>query len=79
VSLAGSESCQTLRIPEHRTELGAGRTAHPTAVTRLPVLDVDFFPYGALVVVVKDVAVSLPNGVPRWDLCHQEAAWPGRR
>ena len=79
MSLAGSESSQTLRIAEHRTELGARRAAHPTAVTRLPVLDVDLFPYGALVVVVKDVAVSLPDGVPRWDLCHQEAAWPGWR
>jgi hypothetical protein len=28
---------------------------------------------------VKDVAVSLPDGVPRRDLCHQEAACPGWR
>ena len=77
MSLAGSEPSQTLRVSEHRAELGAGGAAHSAAVTRLSKLDVDLFPYGALIVVMEDVAISLPNGVPRWDLCHQNACLAG--
>lgn len=77
MSSAGSEPSQALRVSEHRAELGAGRAAHPAAVTGLSKLDVDLFPYRALIVVVEDVAVSLPNGVPRWDLCHQYACLAG--
>ena len=46
-------------------------------MTKFSKLDVDLFPYGALIVVVKDVAVSLPNGVPGWDLCHQGTCLAG--
>ena len=79
MSLAGSESSQTLRVSKHRAELGAGGAAHAATVAGFSELDVDFLANGALIVVVKDVPVSLPNGVPRWDLCHQEVAWPGWR
>ena len=40
-------------------------------------LDVDFFAYWALIVVVEDVSVSLPDGVPGWDLCHEGACLAG--
>jgi hypothetical protein len=46
-------------------------------VTRFSKLDVDFFAYRALIVVVEDVSVSLPDGVPGWDLCHQGACLAG--
>ena len=77
MSSAGSKASETLRISEHRAQLGAGRAAHAAAVSKLSKLDVDLFPYGALIVVVEDISVSLPNGVPRGDLCHQEACLSG--
>jgi hypothetical protein len=46
-------------------------------VTRLAILDVDFLAYRALIVVVEDVSISLPDGVPGGDLCHQEACLAG--
>ena len=79
MSLAGSKASQTLRVSEHRAQLGAGGAAHTATVARLSKLDVDLLPNRALIVVVKDVPVSLSNGVPRLDLCHQEVAWPGWR
>jgi hypothetical protein len=79
VSLAGREPGETLRVTEHRAELGTRGAAHAASVTRFPKLDVDLFSYRTLIVVVEDVAVSLPNGVPRWDLRHQGTAWPGWR
>ena len=75
--LPRSEPSQALRISQHRAELGAGGAPGSTAVTGLSELDVDLFAYRALIVVVKDVSVSLPNGVPRWDLCHQNACLAG--
>jgi hypothetical protein len=40
-------------------------------VTGFSKFDVDLFAYGALIVVVEHVAISLTNGVPRRNLCHQ--------
>jgi hypothetical protein len=48
------------------TQLRTGAALHPAAVPRLPVLNFDFFADGALIVVVIDVSVSLPNRMPRW-------------
>ena len=79
MSLAGSEPRQTLRVSEHRTELGTRGTAHAAAVTKFSKLHVNLPAYGALIVVMEDVAVSLPNGVPGWDLCHQGICLAGWR
>lgn len=46
-------------------------------MTRFSKLDVDFFTYRALIVVVEDVSVFLPDGVPGRDLCHEEACLAG--
>jgi hypothetical protein len=46
-------------------------------VTQFPELDVDLLTYRTLIIVVEDIAVSLPNGVPGWDLCHQGACLAG--
>lgn len=70
--LAGSESGEALGISEHRSELCAGRAPHAAPVTWFSELYVDFLPYRALIIIVENVAVALPYGVPRWDLCHQE-------
>ena len=46
-------------------------------MTRFAKLDVDFLAYRALIVVMEDVSISLPDGVPGVDLCHQGACLAG--
>ena len=46
-------------------------------MTRLAKLDVDFLAYRALIIVMEDVSISLPDGVPGGDLCHQGACLAG--
>ena len=79
VSSARSQPSQTLRAPQQRTELGTCGTAHPATVTAFSKLDVDLLAYGALIVVVEDVAVFLADGVPGRNLCHQEVCLTGPR
>ncbi len=71
MSLAGSEPSQTFWVSQQRTELGTRGAAHAATVTGFSELDVDLLAYGALIVVMKDVAVFLPNRVPGGNLGHQ--------
>ena len=54
-------------------QLGAGRALGPAAMPPHAKLRIDPLSYGALIVIVVDVAVSLPNGVPGGDLRHHRA------